>query len=136
MQRILAPEACAKWICHYGIEVPRVSDRGGGGLQIRRIALSSECSMLSYRISLLYFFGNFSYLECCAHLFRIEICVLCAEHSVILAFLVFDLEFENETAAVRWIFYGNEKNKDERNEQLATIAIRRDVTPNDLKMLF
>jgi len=44
-------------------------------------------------------------------MFRIKICVLCGELSVILAFLVFDLEFENETAAVHWIFNGNEKTK-------------------------
>jgi len=84
--------------------------------------------MLIYRISLPYFIGNFSYyLECCANLFRITICVLCGEHSVVLVFLVFDLEFENETATVHWIFSGNKKAKDDRNEQLATIAITGDV---------
>jgi hypothetical protein len=89
------------------MEVPLVSVRGAGGLQIR-IAISSECSMITYRISLPYLFGSF-FLERCAHLFGIKISVLCGEHSVILAFLLFDLEFDNETAAVHWIFNGNEK---------------------------
>jgi len=93
------------------MEVPQVSDRGGGGLQIWRIAVSLECLMLSYRIALPYFFGSFFDLECCAHLFRIKISVFCGEHSLILAFLLFDLEFDNETAAVHWIFNGNEKTK-------------------------
>jgi hypothetical protein len=93
------------------VEVPQVSDRGGTGLQIGRIAVSSECPMLSYRISLPYFFGSFFYLECCAYLFRIKMSVLCGEHSAILAFLLLDLEFDNETAAVHWIFIGKEKTK-------------------------
>ena len=46
---------------------------------------------------------------------------------VILVFLVFDLEFENETATVHRIFSGNKKAKDDRNEQLATIGITGDV---------
>jgi hypothetical protein len=62
------------------MEVPQVSDRGGGGLQIGRIAVPSECPMLSYRLSLAQFFGSFFYLECCAHLFRIKISDLCGEH--------------------------------------------------------
>jgi hypothetical protein len=89
------------------MEVPLVSVRGAGGLQIR-IAIYSECPMISYIISLPYFFGSF-FLERCAHLFRIKISVLCGEHSAILALLLFDLEFDNETVAVRWIFNGNEK---------------------------
>jgi len=52
---------------------------------------------------------------------------LCDEHSVILAFFLFDLEFDNETATVHRIFNGNEKNKDDLNELLKTIAITGDI---------
>jgi len=37
--------------------------------------------------------------------------VLCGDHSVIIAFFLLDLKFDNETAAVHWIFNRNEKTK-------------------------
>jgi hypothetical protein len=92
------------------MEVPLLSDRGAGDLQIRT-AVSSGCPMLSYKVPLPHFFGDFFYLESCAHLFRVNISVLCGDHSVIIAFFLFDLKFDNETAAVHWIFNSNEKTK-------------------------
>lgn len=74
------------------MEVSQFSDRGGGGIRMLRIAISSFHAQLQNFFSM--FLREFIFSDCCAHLFRLIISVLFGEHSVILAFLLFDLNFD------------------------------------------